>query len=307
MKKVVLTVSCLVVWMFNIQAQSHNPFEKFGYTPKIATFSGGKYNEFHDLDSIVQIGRAYLNVNTRQIVGFVEKKEAESEDEYRPDADLVSRWLSPDPLAEVFWSISPYAYCVNNPVMYTDPTGMYIVGTDGKPVTYSIEEGKVVWSSNVTTDVERVGNAMLKTETGGEQLDFLINHEAAISIEISSEIKRDKNGILIAGDTKSGDLSIKGGEASTSEFTITIFEGSLIENKKMGSQGDRRYSGRSIDDAIGSVAVHESVHTEKENLQQVYENTHRGAKHDTEKKPNTVERQHLKELDKNNKNNRKRK
>jgi hypothetical protein len=29
-----------------------------------------------------------------------------------------------DPLAEKYYSISPYAYCLNNPVKYVDPTGM---------------------------------------------------------------------------------------------------------------------------------------------------------------------------------------
>jgi len=38
----------------NIEAG--NPFKEFGYTPKIATLSQGKYLEWHDLDSIVKIG-----------------------------------------------------------------------------------------------------------------------------------------------------------------------------------------------------------------------------------------------------------
>lgn len=29
------------------------------------------------------------------------------------------------PLAEIYYSISPYVYCANNPVKYIDPTGMY--------------------------------------------------------------------------------------------------------------------------------------------------------------------------------------
>jgi hypothetical protein len=34
------------------------------------------------------------------------------------------RFLSPDPLAEKYYSVSLYVYCGNNPVRYVDPTGM---------------------------------------------------------------------------------------------------------------------------------------------------------------------------------------
>jgi len=32
-------------------------------------------------------------------------------------------WISIDPLCEMYYSISPYAYCLNNPLRYIDPTG----------------------------------------------------------------------------------------------------------------------------------------------------------------------------------------
>jgi len=104
----------------NIQAG--NPFKKYGYTPKIATLSKGKYLEWHDLDSIVIIGSVYYNTKSKKIIDFVER------DMTNPDAqplsDIRGRWISPDPLTEEFPSWSPYAFVYNNPVKFNDPTGM---------------------------------------------------------------------------------------------------------------------------------------------------------------------------------------
>lgn len=104
----------------NIQAG--NPFKKFGYKPKIATLSDGKYLEFHDLDSIVQIGSFYYHVDKKQITGYITTEEAKkSEATIQPNAP--SRWLSPDPLSEEYPSWSPYNFTLNNPIRYVDPDG----------------------------------------------------------------------------------------------------------------------------------------------------------------------------------------
>lgn len=104
----------------NIQAG--NPFKKYGYTPKIATLSKGKYLEWHDLDSIVIIGSVYFNTKTKKIVDFVER------DMTNPDAqplsDIRGRWISPDPLTEEFPDWSPYNFVYSNPLRFNDPTGM---------------------------------------------------------------------------------------------------------------------------------------------------------------------------------------
>ena len=40
--------------------------------------------------------------------------------QYNP---VTARWDRMDPLSEKYYSTSPYAYCVNNPVMFLDPDG----------------------------------------------------------------------------------------------------------------------------------------------------------------------------------------
>jgi RHS repeat-associated protein len=40
----------------------------------------------------------------------------------------ISIWLSVDPLASMYVSISPYAYCLNKPTNFTDPDGRWVKG-----------------------------------------------------------------------------------------------------------------------------------------------------------------------------------
>lgn len=49
----------------------------------------------------------------------------------------LGRFTTLDPLAEKYYSISPYAYVANNPFRYTDPTGMFLS-------THTDKEGNVI-------------------------------------------------------------------------------------------------------------------------------------------------------------------
>ena len=54
----------------------------------------------------------------------------------------LSVWLSVDPMAAKYPSLSPYVYCANNPVKLTDPDGRWIPGLDEDGnVTYTAEKG----------------------------------------------------------------------------------------------------------------------------------------------------------------------
>ncbi|OJV47917.1 MAG: hypothetical protein BGO40_04890 [Chryseobacterium sp. 39-10] len=99
-----------------------NPFAKQGFYPKIATLSKGKYLEFHDRDSIVSIGSVRYNRKQKKIIGFIE--EDLSNPDRQPLGDTHGRWISPDPLSEEYSDWTPYRYGFNNPLRYTDPTGM---------------------------------------------------------------------------------------------------------------------------------------------------------------------------------------
>jgi RHS repeat-associated protein len=93
------------------------------------------------------------------------------------DSDL-SIWLSVDPLANKYPSLSPYNYCANNPIMLVDPNGMKIgnfideegtfLGSDGQDdgkvyvVTEQKDKDKIKenTASGNKTQVSEVGSAI---------------------------------------------------------------------------------------------------------------------------------------------------
>lgn len=103
----------------NIEAS--NPFKKYGFYPKIATLSKGKYLEAHDIDSIISVGSVRFNRKTREIVEF---REIDLTDpDAQPYLDTAGRWFSPDPLSEEFSSWTPYNFAFNNSIKNIDPDG----------------------------------------------------------------------------------------------------------------------------------------------------------------------------------------
>ncbi|RLJ30848.1 RHS repeat-associated protein [Chryseobacterium sp. 7] len=121
-----------------------NPFAKYGYYPKIATLSKGKYLEFHDMDSIVKIGSVRFNRKTRAITEFREIDL--SDPDAQPYLDTAGRWISPDPLSEEFPSWSPYHIVYNNPISNIDPDGRAAFDW-----VHNRETNSVYWNPNATS------------------------------------------------------------------------------------------------------------------------------------------------------------
>jgi hypothetical protein len=129
-KQTLFLIGCL---MIAVQSYSQNPYESLGVKVEPLTLSKGKYVEFFDNDVVVQIGTVLFNTQTNEIVAFLKEDTLRSEATLKPE--VISRWLSPDPLAKEFPSWSPYNYVLNNPIRLIDPDGRapdYYEGPDGK-------------------------------------------------------------------------------------------------------------------------------------------------------------------------------
>ena len=107
------------------------------------------------------------------------------------DHELMTMWLSVDPLADKYPSISPYAYCNWNPVKLVDPDGRETIETDivnkKTGACKHIEDGKnqiVLLSNQAYNTIERMGQDSYSsmTESQQEEYNSLLNSGETVSL-----------------------------------------------------------------------------------------------------------------------------
>ena len=231
MKKLFLLFSILLAYA-SVKAQT-NPFEELGYTPRFATLSNGQFNEFHDNDTIVQIGSVWLNTKSKEVIGFVEYDTLYSEATLQPD--IVSRWISPDPLADHPNQVdkSPYAAMWNNPVYWDDPDGRCpwclgaIIGAAvdyGLQVAVNFAEGKS--GIDAFTDVD-----------GG-------------SILVSAGAGALSGGLSVASKVKTGSKLVK---VASSEVGESVIDAAASVTNQLVKDGEVDLVNTAIDVTVGKV------------------------------------------------------
>ena len=122
---------------------------------------------------------------------------------------------SPDPLAEKYYSISPYAYCAGNPVKFVDPDGNRVVvkGSGKESVINQLQQ--------------RVGHTMkLSLDSEG-----FINYESKSDKPLKSFAKRlstviDDNDIIVSVTTREHNITSNG-----FEMVGGAFMGNIVDNE----------------------------------------------------------------------------
>ena len=102
--------------------------------------------------------------------------------------NVTGRWGTPDPLAEKYKSMSPYNYCLNNPVMFVDPDGrevyIYFKNKQGKQeyFKYYGQEMNSPHPNQFVNDVITALNYNIKNGGGDPSRTAVYNRSIKIAI-----------------------------------------------------------------------------------------------------------------------------
>ena len=111
--------------------------------------------------------------------------------------------MSPDPLSEEFPSWSPYSMCFNNPLWFTDPTGM-------APDDFvKRKDGSIYWDNNA--------NSQATTKSGETYLGKILTFN--FNSYIDAKLWDGPMGNTPAGDKLTSILKITGNENSNGKLT----------------------------------------------------------------------------------------
>jgi hypothetical protein len=228
MQKIIFFITFLVVILRGVTT-AQNPYESIGKPMpkgKILTLTNGKYPEVIENDTVVRIGSVMFNTVTGEVVAFLEKDTLHTE--YSLEPDVVSRWLSPDPLAEKYLQWSPYVYGANNPIKFIDPDGRDIIitlslpsfGENKKSNDMSYRFGKDGKLYDVKSGAEYKGNDKFVKQTQ-TALNQLLKTGGAVSAVVNELIDdKAKHSIVkpLEGQKK-GSNNVRDGNGTKTTFT----------------------------------------------------------------------------------------
>ena len=102
------------------------------------------------------------------------------------DHELMTMWLSVDPMADKYPSISPYAYCAWNPVKLVDPDGMEAIDDWYK----NEETGAVFWHEGHAQQIKyggdtyhNIGESYSQPTGDGKYINYFQNCPVSIGAE----------------------------------------------------------------------------------------------------------------------------
>ncbi len=166
------------------------PFKKYGMeNDRHASLSWGLFDEMHETKATERFGNTLLNTKIGKITGFAKKEVLYNDYDFDP---VAFAW-NVDPLAAKYPAWSPYAFCVDNPILCVDKDGKeaHIYGAD---------------AANTVAALRKVTSLSLIFDARTNQMSYVVPEKPKVGppVELS---KIDKQLMKIM-DSKSVDVGL---------------------------------------------------------------------------------------------------
>ena len=198
-----------------------NPFAKHGLKKvMMSTSSKGEFEEFHYNKEVVEIGSILYNTKTKEVIGYIDES-------IENDVTSATPAMSIDPNCEKYYWISPYAYCLNNPVRFIDP--------DGRDVWEIDELGKII--NRISDKTQDAFYLMSKNENGKYQ-----RTDNSISFKYGTITSvQEKNLKTDVGEVTLTMFNIKGDEQAKQLFEFVANPGKIEwSHNKIGTKNSQK-------------------------------------------------------------------
>jgi RHS repeat-associated protein len=155
--------------------------------------------------------------------------------DFRQYDNAIGRFVGMDRLSEMAVDITPYRFSLNNPVFFSDPTGLWEKKADGS------------WYTDDKKDIERYTN-MLRIETennggvSGAQMDLFINEEFQGSGGRLSDGSALLDEVSLKSDKQGNTKGFSDVQASKIDAQVYKFISNSYNEKSFGNNGHWAYS-----------------------------------------------------------------
>ena len=169
------------------------------------------------------------------------------------DHDLMTSWLSVDPMADKYPSLSPYNYCAWNPIKLVDP--------DGRDVWELTNDGKLNWVKSAKTETIKIGGKSIFSRNaifGTNNKEGTVIDLSEANMSFGTDQAQAEMYFEFFADNLNYEFSLLGSENAKgkNEFEVTT---SL--NKTGDTKGSHRARDLSVDNKL---KIH--VHNHPDNI-----------------------------------------
>ena len=192
----------------------HTHYYPFGASMSISTNQGFQPYKFSDKELSMEHGLNLYDFHART---------------YDPG---TGRFLSVDPMAEKYYSISPYVYCLNNPLRYVDPDGREVRIAEKYREQFTNDLRNVFgdktdlfsFNENGTLQLEGKAKDFTKGMTKDQKAVFKGLNKAMSDKQVTSVVYENTQDLTIDGQIKSVDIVAEfgGGLYSKTDNMIVV-------------------------------------------------------------------------------------